>query len=65
MVPVTMMAYFLEKLFIGTGNLICGNFLFQENEENFDICIQFAVSNIKYHRFLSVDSHKVTRSLQG
>ena len=39
--------------------------ILKEDEENFDICVQFAVSNLKYHRFLSVDSHKVTRSLHG
>ncbi|XP_061182795.1 gamma-tubulin complex component 5-like [Saccostrea echinata] len=38
---------------------------FQEGEENFALCVQFAMSNIKYHRFLSVDSHRVTKSLNG
>ncbi|XP_076082498.1 gamma-tubulin complex component 5-like [Mytilus galloprovincialis] len=38
---------------------------FSEEEDNFKICFQFADSNIKYHRFLSVDSHKVTQSLKG
>ncbi|CAC5390042.1 TUBGCP5 [Mytilus coruscus] len=38
---------------------------FSEEEDNFKICFQFADSNIKYHRFLSVDSHKVTQSLNG
>ncbi|KAL4222755.1 Cytoplasmic FMR1-interacting protein 1 [Mactra antiquata] len=38
---------------------------FEEYEENFDICHQFVVSNLKYHKFLSVDSHKVTRQLEG
>ncbi|XP_053373064.1 gamma-tubulin complex component 5-like isoform X3 [Mercenaria mercenaria] len=36
-----------------------------EYEENFAICQQFVISNLKYHRFLSVDSHKVTRQLDG
>ncbi|XP_055996966.1 gamma-tubulin complex component 5-like isoform X2 [Ostrea edulis] len=38
---------------------------FQEGDENFAICVQFAMTNIKYHRFLSVDSHKVTKSING
>ena len=37
----------------------------QEDDENFDLSHQFAVSNFKYHRFLDVDSHKVTRTVKG
>ena len=29
------------------------------------MCLQYVQSNIKYHRFLDVDSHKITRNLQG
>ncbi|XP_033727239.1 gamma-tubulin complex component 5-like isoform X2 [Pecten maximus] len=38
---------------------------FREREENFNLCLQFATSNVKYHRFLDVDSHKVTDVLNG
>ncbi|KAL5014094.1 hypothetical protein ScPMuIL_008364 [Solemya velum] len=38
---------------------------FEEHEENIKVCEQFALSNLKYHRFLDVDSHKVTRALNG
>ncbi|KAJ8299061.1 hypothetical protein KUTeg_023121 [Tegillarca granosa] len=38
---------------------------FNEKEENFQLCSHFALSNIKYHRYLDVDSHKVTKSLLG
>ncbi|XP_052808645.1 gamma-tubulin complex component 5-like [Mya arenaria] len=38
---------------------------FQQNEENFGVCQDFVVSNLKFHRFLGVDSHKVTRQLDG
>ncbi|XP_060067402.1 gamma-tubulin complex component 5-like [Ylistrum balloti] len=38
---------------------------FREKEENFNLCLQFATSNVKYHRFLDVDSHKVTDVLNG
>lgn len=37
----------------------------QEDDENFDLSYQFAMSNFKYHRFLDVDSHKVTRIVKG
>ncbi|KAK3087994.1 hypothetical protein FSP39_013230 [Pinctada imbricata] len=38
---------------------------FKETEENFGLCLQFASSNLRFHRFLDVDSHKVSKSLQG
>ncbi|KAL8591498.1 hypothetical protein ACOMHN_000513 [Nucella lapillus] len=38
---------------------------FQETEENFQLCLHFARSNFRYHRFLDVDSHRVTRQLEG
>ena len=37
----------------------------QEEDENFPLCLQFAQSNFRYHRFLDVDSHRVTRQLEG
>ncbi|XP_064652769.1 gamma-tubulin complex component 5-like [Lineus longissimus] len=38
---------------------------FSDKDENFPICLNFALSNFKYHRFLDVDSHKVTRAIDG
>ncbi|ELU14343.1 hypothetical protein CAPTEDRAFT_220584, partial [Capitella teleta] len=38
---------------------------FQENEENFSLCLNFVQSNLKYHRFLTPDSHKLNRSVAG
>jgi len=38
---------------------------FQTGDENFDICLSFAKSNMKYHRFLTPDSHKIERSVKG
>ncbi|XP_022091111.1 gamma-tubulin complex component 5-like isoform X2 [Acanthaster planci] len=35
------------------------------NDENFRRSLQFALSNFKFHRYLDVDSHKITRKLQG
>lgn len=32
---------------------------------DFKTCYSFAVSNFKYHRFLSVDSHNVNRTIKG
>ncbi|XP_072294664.1 gamma-tubulin complex component 5 [Eucyclogobius newberryi] len=36
-----------------------------EDEQNFQLALKFAWSNLKFHRFLDVDSHKVTRSING
>ncbi|XP_025091554.1 gamma-tubulin complex component 5-like [Pomacea canaliculata] len=38
---------------------------FQEGDENFGLCLQFVLSNFRYHRFLDVNSHKVLRLLDG
>lgn len=38
---------------------------FQNNEENFKICVNFINSHLKHHRFLSVNSHEVKRDLSG
>ena len=37
----------------------------QEGEENFELCERYALSNLWHHRFLSVDSHAVRRSVDG
>ncbi|KAK7487352.1 hypothetical protein BaRGS_00021441 [Batillaria attramentaria] len=38
---------------------------FEVDDENFALCLQFAQSNIRFHRFLDVDSHRVQRQLDG
>ncbi|KAK3589216.1 hypothetical protein CHS0354_020077 [Potamilus streckersoni] len=38
---------------------------FEDNDENFHLCVNFSTSNIKHHKFLDVDSHKVMRSVEG
>ncbi|PSN50141.1 hypothetical protein C0J52_15095 [Blattella germanica] len=38
---------------------------FHEGEENFELCERFVLSNLWHHRFLSVDSHAVCRSVDG
>ena len=35
----------------------------QSDEENYKLCYQYAMSNFKYHRYLSVDSLRVGRSV--
>lgn len=37
----------------------------QPQEENFDLCFQYVESNFRYHRFLDVDSFKVSRTIKG
>ncbi|XP_052244242.1 gamma-tubulin complex component 5-like isoform X2 [Dreissena polymorpha] len=60
------MARFLEKDIVkDVRRLIECVTGFQEYEDNFSICQQFVLSNFKFHRFLDVDSHKVTRQLVG
>lgn len=34
-------------------------------DENFKTCIQFTYSHLKYHRFLSVNSHEIKREVDG
>ncbi|GFO07541.1 gamma-tubulin complex component [Plakobranchus ocellatus] len=38
---------------------------FEERDENFSRCLQYVDSNIKYHRYLSPDSHKIHRAIDG
>ncbi|GLG98082.1 Gamma-tubulin complex component [Gryllus bimaculatus] len=37
----------------------------KEDPENFELCEKFAYSNLLHHRYLSVDSHAVRRSVFG
>ena len=48
-----------------TIELIIFTIIVQEDEENFDRCLQYAMSNFKYHRFLDVNSHKTKRDVEG
>ncbi|KAG5680203.1 hypothetical protein PVAND_009728 [Polypedilum vanderplanki] len=38
---------------------------FSPNEENYKLCLQFAWSHIKYHRFMTVNVHEVKRDIEG
>nr|XP_050845140.1 gamma-tubulin complex component 5 isoform X1 [Vespula vulgaris] len=38
---------------------------FEEDEEGFQICERFAVSNIKHHQYLSVNSHATKQSINN
>ncbi|XP_067951525.1 gamma-tubulin complex component 5-like [Watersipora subatra] len=38
---------------------------FHKKEENFSLCRQYVTSNLRFHKYLDVDSHKVTKMLQG
>ncbi|XP_065094510.1 gamma-tubulin complex component 5-like [Ochlerotatus camptorhynchus] len=38
---------------------------FDETEENFTLCYQFAQATIRNHRFLSVNSHEIRRKADG
>ncbi|XP_055614267.1 gamma-tubulin complex component 5 [Uranotaenia lowii] len=38
---------------------------FEESEENFDLCQQFALATVRNHRFLSVNSHEIRRKADG
>lgn len=37
---------------------------FQEGEEGFQICERFALSQLKHHRYLSVNSHAVKKEIE-
>eukprot|EP00092_Neocalanus_flemingeri_P037301 GFUD01040623.1.p1 GENE.GFUD01040623.1~~GFUD01040623.1.p1 ORF type:complete len:962 (+),score=214.69 GFUD01040623.1:57-2942(+) len=37
----------------------------EEDEENFEICERFVLSNLFYHKFLDPDENKIDRSLKG
>jgi len=37
----------------------------EEDEENFEICERFVLSNLFYHKFLDPDENKINRSLSG
>ncbi|KAL3889915.1 hypothetical protein ACJMK2_002233 [Sinanodonta woodiana] len=39
--------------------------MYLDHDENFQLCVNFSTSNIKHHKFLDVDSHKVMRSVTG
>ena len=37
----------------------------EEDEENFEICERFVLSNLFYHKFLDPDENKISRSITG
>ncbi|XP_069685486.1 gamma-tubulin complex component 5 [Periplaneta americana] len=54
-----------ETIIPEVRNLITLLTNFHEGEENFKLCERYALSNLWHHRFLSVDSHAVRRSMDG
>lgn len=38
---------------------------FKTNDENYNTCIQFTYSHLKYHRFLTINSHEIKREIDG
>lgn len=59
------MAVFTKEVSLLTTNLIQTITGFLPGEENYNLCFEFCRSNIKYHRYLDVDSYKVTRSIEN
>ena len=37
----------------------------EEDQENFEICERFCLSNLFYHKYLDPDEHKINKSLTG
>ena len=54
-----------EKMEIETVNLIKTVTNIEEDEENFEICERFCLSNLLYHKFLDPDENKINRALSG
>ena len=54
-----------EKMEIETVNLIKTVTNIEENEENFEICERFCLSNLFYHKFLDPDENKIARVMSG
>ncbi|XP_002738419.1 gamma-tubulin complex component 5-like [Saccoglossus kowalevskii] len=59
------MAYFDKRAEKDLKKLIKCLTGFQEGSDNFTLSHEFALSNFRFHRYLAVDSHKVTRQLHG
>lgn len=49
----------------GARSLIKAITGFEEDDENFEICLNFTLSNFLHHRFLEVNSHQVRRTVDG
>ena len=54
-----------EKMELETVKLIKTVTGIEENEENFDICERFCLSNLLYHKFLDPNENKIRRTLTG
>ena len=54
-----------DKIEIETVNLIKTITDIDEEEENFEICERFCLSNLLYHKFLDPDENKIKRVLTG
>ena len=54
-----------EIMEIETQNLIKTVTDIDEDEENFEICERFCLSNLFYHKYLDPDEHKINQVLSG
>ena len=54
-----------EKMEMETQNLIKQITDISEEEENFEICERFCLSNLFYHKFLDPDESKINKVLTG
>ena len=54
-----------DKIEIETVNLIKTITDIDEDEENFEICERFCLSNLFYHKFLDPDESKIKRVVKG
>ena len=48
-----------------TSKLILSLTNFKESSENYESCVKYSLSNFYFHRFLSADSHKIHRQIDG
>ena len=54
-----------EKMEIETVKLIKTVTEIDEDEENFEICERFCLSNLFFHKFLDPDENKIERTVAG
>ncbi len=62
MAPISLKKGRVEKI---TEDLITSLTGIKKNTENFNLSLEYAVSNFRFHRFLDVNSFEVKRKLDG
>ncbi|XP_026689836.2 gamma-tubulin complex component 5-like [Ciona intestinalis] len=48
-----------------TADLVSCLTKFPVGSENYESCLEYSMSNIKYHRFLEADGHRIERQISG